>query len=100
MKIDTNKYSKNLNIDILLSIRKTHPVPSGNLNIIGVGVLKGTPCFVHVHRYIIFTNLPTRGGDLNGTSGDNGAENWDMRVFSPFFQYFSLKNGKQKYNKK
>ena len=41
-----------------------------------------------------------QGGDLNGTSGDNGAENWDMRVFSPFFQYFSLKNGKQKYNKK
>ena len=52
-----------------------------------------------------------RGGgmvwwNLTGTSGDIGAENWDMRGFSTFFRFFSMKNGAhqkivaQKCNKK
>ena len=29
--------------------------------------------------YIILTNMSAGGGDLTGTLGDNGAENWEMR---------------------
>ena len=43
--------------------------------------------------YIILTNMSAGGGDLTGTSGDIGAENWDMRGFSYLFRFFSLKNG-------
>ena len=37
------------------------------------------------HRYIIFTFSRGGEGNLTGTSGDIGAENWDMRGFSYFF---------------
>ena len=29
--------------------------------------------------YIILTNISAGGGDLTGTSGDIGAENWEIR---------------------
>ena len=29
--------------------------------------------------YIILTNMSAGGGDLTGTSGDIGAENWEIR---------------------
>ena len=48
------------------------------------------PICEHAHWYTQVYNLHVfpRGGNLTGTSGDIGAENWDMRGFSTFFRFF------------